>query len=81
MGTSNKFTIFQPQQPTTVSFKDLCGKKLLSDEYSLFCAVLEGIRNLTTVFNSEFIITSVKDKVFNSICYKFQHKINGQNTY
>lgn len=41
MGISNKFTIFQPQQPSPVSFKDLCGKKLLSDEYGLFCAVLE----------------------------------------
>lgn len=41
MGTSNKFTVFQSQQPSPVSFKDLCGKKLLSDEYGLFCAVLE----------------------------------------
>lgn len=41
MGISNKFTIFQSQQPSPVSFKDLCGKKLLSDEYGLFCAVLE----------------------------------------
>lgn len=41
MGISNKFTIFQSQQPSLVSFKDLCGKKLLSDEYGLFCAVLE----------------------------------------
>lgn len=45
MGITNKFAIFQPQQPTTVRFKDLCGKKLLGDEWSLFCAGLEGIRN------------------------------------